>query len=70
MVEGDAEVHGTFWASLVFQMSYEKLFFHEKGAHRSVETAALATGERTKAWHCQACAGLFLEQPPWIPGYR
>jgi hypothetical protein len=70
MIEGDAELHGTFWGYLAVGASYEKLFFHTKGDHRSVETPALTTGERTKAWHCQTCEGLFLEQPRWIPGYR
>jgi len=70
MIEGDAELHGTFVGYLLVGWSYQKLFFHAKGAHRTRETSALQTGERAVAWRCESCAGVFIEQPPWIPGYR
>lgn len=70
MTEGDAELHGTFIGFLVWGGSYQRLFFHAKGAKRTKETSILASGERCLAFHCPSCGGLYLQQPPWIPGYK
>ena len=70
MIEGDAEVHGTAIGFLVWGGSYQKLFFHAKGAKRQEETAILASGERCSAFRCKNCGGLFVQQPPWVPGYK
>src|SRR5436309_1973986 len=37
MIEGDAELHGTFLGFLVVGWSYQKLFFHSKDAPRTRE---------------------------------
>ena len=70
MVEGDAELHGTFWGALVVGASYQKLFFHAEGTRRKEEVPVLRSGDRMKAWRCPSCEGIFLEPPPWIAGFK
>lgn len=70
MTEGDVELHGTALGFLIVGWSYQKLFFHAKDSPRKREASALQTGERAVAWRCNTCAGVFIEQPAWAPGYK
>jgi hypothetical protein len=70
MSEGAAQMHGTLLGFLSVGLSYQKLFFRAHEAKRSEEVSILASGERAKAYRCPKCGGVFIAQPPWVPGYK